>query len=261
MSTQSATDRFLALLMRGIPADGRSPQTQLDTDATLRHSFCAAYFLADTRAGRDVHTFVTRTLPLLLRQLQRTTQRERVPFQGQVRGRVDWPATYKARAQNDANPALFVCRPPHRQHDTPENQLLKFLLNAVAQQMEQIDPVMLTAVHWTSGGASAPDWLAKRINDMRYQLRVAQSHVRLRQVETPAKITPRHLLKARASKTELYGQAADLIVRYQQLIEQADWTAVRPILAQTILLPTPGDPHADTCLALAAHGFLETVNS
>ncbi|MFQ5422114.1 MAG: hypothetical protein ACE5EY_17335, partial [Anaerolineae bacterium] len=267
MTTQTATDRFLALLMQGVPADGRlpdgrSPQTQLDTDAHLRHSFCAAYFLADTQPGQNVHAFITETLPLLLRQLQRTTQRERVAFQGQVRGRVDWPATTKARAQNDANPALFVCRPPHRQHNTPENQLLKFLLDAIAQQMMQIDPVMLTAVRWTSAGASAPDWLAQRIDDMRYQMRVAQNHVRLRQVETPDKITPRHLIKARASKTELYGQVADLVMRYQQVVERADWTAVRPILAHTILLPQPGSPHADTCLALAARGFLEqsTIN-
>ncbi len=263
MPAQSPTDRFLALLMQGIPADGRPPQAQLDADAGLRHSFCAAYFLADTQPGRDVHAFVTGTLPLLLRQLQRTTQRERVAFQGQVRGRVDWPATTKARAQQEANPALFICRPPHRQHDTPENQLLKFLLTAVAQLIPQINPVMLAAGRWTAGGASEPDWLARRTNDIRTHLRAAQANIRLRQVKAPDKITPRHLIKARASKTELYGQVADLYGRYHHIIEQAQWTAVYPILGQTILLPTPGHPHADACLALAARGFLEqsTTNS
>lgn len=245
--------------MQGLDALPVLPQQWLDEDEALRRGFCAAYFLADTREGLDIGRFAGETLPMLLRQLHRDSRHERITYQGQVRGRVDWPATQKARYQRDVNPALYVCRQPQRCDDTLENQLLKYLLVALAQLVYTLPPHLLAAERWTADGAAEPEWLARRVQTIAHNLRPALAHVRLRQIEPPERITSRHLLKARTSKIELYSVVATLFTQYEQVIIRSRWTAIRPILRQTILLPSPGSEVGDRCIRLAATGFLQAA--
>ena len=254
--TDTAHGRFLSHLLAGAPLPD-TPQAILDNPAhaSLRRSFCAAYFLADTRPNHDFYQFVTDTLPQLLRQLQRTTSRERVTYQGQIRGRVDWPATYKTRAQNDYNPALFTCRPPQRHNDTPENQLLKFLLVTAVSLLQETTP-FLAAERWSADGAAQPDWLTERWRETAFHLRAALAHVRLKYVTAPDHINTRHLLKARTSKTEWYADIADWYDQYEAVVINGRWSHLTPILGHTVLLPPPDQPDADLALRLAAAGFI-----
>lgn len=220
-----------------------------------RHPLMAAYFLADTQPGHDVADFLAHWLPLLLRQMQRTTRRERITLQGEVHGRIDWPSTTKARYQNDVNPTLFVCRPPQRQDDTPENQLVKFWLVALEGLLPTLPPELQTAERWSADGVSAPDWLPRRLGQIGHDVRQALAHVRLRYVATPPHITPHHLMKARTSKTELYGRVANLYETYLRLVVQQDTLAWRATLSQAVLLPTPDTEFGDTCIRLTAQQF------
>ncbi|MCA9935405.1 MAG: hypothetical protein KC415_15825 [Anaerolineales bacterium] len=251
---ESGRDCFLRYLLRGTAVS--DPQTCLDENDDLRRSLGMAYFLADSHDKQDVLTFVSDTLPLLLRQLQRTTRRERIAFQGQIRGRVDWPATTKARLQNEVNPALYVCRPPLRQDNTPENQLLKFLLEAIDRLIRDLSLDMQNAELWTAVSDTHFPF-SQRLAQITFHVRQALGHARLRPVETPEMVTARHLVKARASKTELYGLVAQLYDQYKVVVVDGRWLDLLPIFGRTILLPDPAVPLGDTCIQLAARGFVQ----
>lgn len=246
-------DRLLQALLQEPLTD---PQAALHQVSEWRFAFTAAYFLADTRPQSDVVDFVQHTVPLLLRQLQRTTKHQRETYVGRVRGRIDWPATTKARYQTGYNPAIYVCRQPQRLEDTPENQLLKFVLTAVDRTTMMISPVMLTAERWTAERGAESNWLRERAAAISQLLRPLLGHIRLRQVTLPDAITSQHLLKARTSKTELYGRVADIYQQYHALIIQGDWASLRPLFTHTLLLPTETTPAAKMFIRLAAAGIL-----
>ncbi|MCA9970785.1 MAG: hypothetical protein KC425_11255 [Anaerolineales bacterium] len=253
---ETARDRFLRYLLEGTALDPAA-RLQADDARALR----AAYFLADSRPETDLLRFASDTLPLLLRQLQRTTRRERVTYQGQVRGRVDWPATAKARLQNEVNPALYVCRPPLRDDDTPQNQLLKFLLARILTLAADLPPALQQAELWTRGEETAVPF-NRRLAQLTFHVRHALGHVRLRGIETPAAITPRHLSRARSAKMELYGRVADLFTQYDAAVVHARWPQLRPIFGRALLLPDPAaefggaaESGADA-IRLAAAGFI-----
>lgn len=248
--------KFLAYLLQGQHHLPIPPQDLLNQDKALRRVFCAAYLLADTRPGHDVGVFISQTLPRLLRQLSRTTERQRVTYQGEIRGRVDWPATTKARHQTEYNPSLFVCRQPHRQENTLENQLLKYLLVRLDTLLDEISPVVLMAERWTTEGEGETDWLLKRVHEMAYHLKATLGHVRMQAIEMPLAITSQHLLKTQTSKTELYGTVARLYGRYQAVIIHHQWQEIRPIIRHTLLLPSPDDPQGDLCIRLAVSAFI-----
>lgn len=257
MSSESGRAKFLAYLLQGVRGFSESPQRLFAQDEALRRNFCAVYFFADTREQQDVGVWVRQELPRLLRQLSRTTERERVVYQGEIHGKVDWPTTYKVRYQTEHNPGLFVCRPPQRRENTPENQLLKFLLVEMERDLKSLSPLILTAERWTANGPAEAGWLQQRLHLLTHDLKLALANVHLRSVEVPAMITPYHLLKAQTSKTELYSRVAHFYGRYQQLVTQAEWEAIYPIFSHTLLLPDPVSPLGDQCIRLAALGFRE----
>lgn len=254
MVLETGRDRFLSYLLRGTAV--ADPNDLLEEDPFFRRQFCAACLLADVHADYDVLAFVSETLPLLLRQLRRTTRRERVTYHGAVRGRIDWPATSKARLQNEVNPALYVCRPPQRQDDTPENQLVKFFLERLSELVHDMAQELQQAELWTAVSPS-PMPFSRRLSQVSFHLRQTLNHARLRAVTTPPAISPLHLNKARASKNELYGHVVRLYEQYERVIVGALWPELYPILGRSLVLPAPVSRLGDACIQLAALGFVQ----
>jgi hypothetical protein len=249
--------KFLSYLVQGANAiQGVPPQAFLDANESLRRGLCAAYFLSDTRRKLDVAAFLIETVPMLLRRLHRTVQHQRVEYTGQIRGRVDWQATYKARYRDDYNPILYVCRQPQRRDDTPENQLLKYMLLAIERLVSDVPEALRCAECWSPETAGEKAWLEARVKTLEHRLRASLAHIRLREVEPPPAITPRHLLRARTSKTELYGQVALLYDQYKEVVLRYRWERVQPIFRRTLLLPAPETPQGDLFLRLTAVGLL-----
>lgn len=249
MTDLTPRDRLLQALATDPLPDA---QAALDADEALRRWLCTAYFLADTRNGYDTAVFTTTTIPQLLRQLNRSTVHRRETYQGRVRGRIDWPATVKARYQTGYNPAIYVCRQPHRLEDTPENQLVKFMLTAIDRAIQSLPPLLLTAEWWTAVAGPQPTWFKQRLSHLSYTLRPQLNHVRLRHVTTPTAITTQHILKAKTSKTELYAAVATLYSNYNALLRQQQWHTLHPILQNGLLLPSEDSPAATHCLRLTA---------
>ncbi|MCI0649373.1 MAG: hypothetical protein L0332_24175 [Chloroflexi bacterium] len=248
-------DIFLTYLTQKELLLPQCPQQLLDSNNSLREALCAACFLANTGEGVDVRHFLDETVPLLLRQLNRTTEQQQVQYINRIRGKVDWPATYKARYHNEHNLALFVCHQPLRQNDTLENQLLKYMLSAIEQLLPCVPDILLSAARWSAG--LKPNWMRERLEAMLPRLRLLRNHIRLREVTLPPFITVNHLLRARTSKIGFYGLVAQLYEQYEGIVLHTQWEYIRPVFRQTLLLPT--DEEGDIYLRIAATSFLESA--
>ncbi len=89
---------------------------------------------------RGVEPFVQHSLTRLLLQLNRRSQRLQETYHGQVHGQVLWEATYKARYSQEFNPSIFVCARLRHCYDTPENQLIKYLLEQIDSCLKAVPP-------------------------------------------------------------------------------------------------------------------------
>jgi len=205
---------------------------------------CFLVYRTPDEAAPSVQRFLFHTAPILLQQLSRTTQPQRVVLHGRIRGKVDWSGTYKARYSEDTNPTVFVCLQSWRRFDRPENQLFKFLLHRIQLCLERV-PHDLKG--WRAWGQAvcpvqgAPLHLGDYFATLAHRVRTFSTHVYLQEVELPATIGAQHLLAARTSKNELYAAVADLYDLYQAVVDAPDWERWAAVLGQTLPLPPTAD--------------------
>lgn len=206
------------------------PQLQDPETPTFRKSVC-------------VEPFITTTLTRLLHQLNRSSEQRQELYHGQVRGKVQWDATYKARYSGDFDRTIFVCREVHHRYDTPENQLLKFVIEEIGKCIRAIQPIIRAGFCYIpyQSGLEVTDEIStqRRLERMEGVLRRLHRNVRIREVKTPARIDEFHLLRAETSRLEEYALVASLYRLYQRLVIQPTWEALQEI--------------GDTCLPLPAN--------
>ncbi len=238
---------LLAYAVRSAPPDDPASFRHLAGARGRLGGMTAACFLlyrTSDKAAPCVNRFLFHTAPILLQQLNRTTQPQRVVLHGRTRGKVDWPSTYKARYGEDANPTVFVCLQSWRRFNRPENQLFKFLLHHIQLCLDRVPPGLRT---WRAWGRALcpvegkPLYLGDYFATLAHRVRAFSTHVYLRGVELPAAIGERHLLAARTSKTPLYADMADLYDLYQAVVGAPDWERWATVLTQTLPLPPAAD--------------------
>jgi hypothetical protein len=131
--------RLLRLLMSPAP-----PKIWAGLEPYQWPATAAAYFLLDAvpgGGGEDditVERFVSEVLSRLLHELHQCTEQRQVTYEAQVRGRVSWSSTFKARVSDDFNPGRYVCREVHHLHDTLENQLVKYVVVKITQSLRMV---------------------------------------------------------------------------------------------------------------------------
>jgi hypothetical protein len=210
----------------------------------------------DPRGEIDAFSFVTVTLERLLRGLASQTRREQRELRGRVRGRVDWAATWKARLADSHDPTRLVCAEVRRHFDTPENQLLRFMVEALWSLVRTIPPVIRQG-QCCRPGMAGPGSLtlaatAPRIGAMEIRLPRQRLHPQLRQIALPDVITPEHLRRAETSKMEEYGQVARLYRRYHRCLILRDWAALAGLGHTLLPLPAHLDGEGEHWLRAAA---------
>lgn len=248
--------RFVGRLM----SPGRIPVwEQVDTET--RFAMRSAYFLLNHDPGYDAESFVTVTLERLLQRISRVNEPMQVEYQGQVRGRIIWPATFKARYREDYDPSRYVCRQVRREYDTPENQLLKFMVERIYESLSAIPEVIRNGFSYfpvSAGAGSLP--AADRIGRMESSVRNFHKHSRLRAVTLPANITEFHLLKAKMSPVEDYGEAADLYQSYSRCFLRSDWRHTARIARRVLPLPADLTTEGETWIELGAGLLLQALH-
>src|SRR4051794_32152468 len=86
----------------------------------------------------EVHDFLE-SMPRLARRLATTTVVEEERHPERIRGAIDWGATVAQRATSGSRYA-FVTRPARRAYQTPENELLVHVLDAVPLATKRLPP-------------------------------------------------------------------------------------------------------------------------
>jgi hypothetical protein len=196
-----------ALKIRGVP----HPAGQF-APAWLGHLARTAFLVTP-----GVGSFLGVTVPSLLRKLSCSTEARPVEMQGAVRGRIDWAATWKARHTGDPNPALFICREVERQYATPENELLRYVLEKLKAALGEVPPLLRGGACWPAGAASRPASIAPLLADLQDAAQRHLRHAALRKIKPPDSIAAQHLLRARSSKTAEYGEVAKMYRDYAEL--------------------------------------------
>lgn len=218
--------------------------------ALLEQMALTAYLVSPAAsAGPSVEDFIYRLMPVLLRQLRRVAEPERVELQGAVRGRVDWAATHRRRLSQASDPQLFICRQTRRQYATPENELLVYVLQQLQQLLTNVPPYLHTGAYRVNN-RFVP--LETRLARLQTRLRQYRQHIYLREIPVPTYISSRHLLKAETSKTEWYGQLAKFYTASQTLLTSLSPEACMARLRETPLLPGTLTPPGDAVIQLTA---------
>jgi hypothetical protein len=240
----SALDALLAYTLRTHPPSDPLQFRHLARMQGQIGGMSALCFLL-YRPRQEEHMSVTRlfshTLPLLLSQLNRTTQPRRITLHGRTRGRVDWSCTYKGRYAEDNNPALFVCQQSGRQFDHPENQLLRYLLHCIEHCLTRVPPELR---RWDAWGPPLPDRpysVGPALATIAHYLQRTSHNVYLTQVTLPVQVDERHLRAARTSRNLLYQEIVALYELYAHVVDTPVWDRWVDVLNQTLPLPPDGE--------------------
>ncbi len=225
-------------------------------DVALR-GMAATLFLLDEQAGRDALRFLDDGLNRILQHMTRRTEQQRVEQRSRVRGRVAWPATYKARYGEDYDPARFVCFEVRHQFDTPENQLVKHLVTQIEHCLQAVPPILRTGVcYFPAGRLRGPFFVADRLAGLETALSRFRRNVTMRSVTLPDQITEMHVRRAITAKLADYRAAAEL---FNHLNAGAAAPAREPIqryLASVgqwpLPLPSRAGPDAEPWIGYAA---------
>ena len=240
--------RLLALAMA--PGPPRWPELA----PAVRRAVQACYFLLDADPAGDAEILASQVLERLLRQLSHTTEQRQVEYRGRLRGRIGWPATFKARASADYDPTRYVCRAVHHDFDTPENQLLKFVVERVHECLQVVPEIVRcgTCYFPAMGGRDALA-IASRLGRMEPAVNSFRRNARLRTVTLPEQIGERHLLRAETASLEEYATVAHIYRRYQALVGSPRWhEQVAVVGKRMLLLPERWTPESDPWIRLGA---------
>lgn len=221
-----------AVMAKEIPAGTTLWQTFTPKE---RNSLAALYFLFG-QPNPNVEQFVTHSLAQLLGLLERNSERQLVENVGQVRGRINWPATYKARYSQDYDPGRFLCHETHHRYDIPLNQLLKFVVNQITLCLENVpDEIRAGWAYFPARPGSTP--IAQSLRRMETALLNFRRHVHIRQVTLPPRLTEQHILQAQTTHIETYRQALALYKWHKALMANWSWDTLMRSGHHTLFLP------------------------
>jgi hypothetical protein len=216
----------------------------------------AAYFLLHVDAATDVDSFVVHTLDRLLLQLSHHTQQVPVQQRERVRGRINWPATYKARFEQDYDPARFVCHEVRHQYDTPENQLLKYLLDRIERSLDDVPERLRNgACYFPADLDRPPVRVAVWVERLRTTLLQLRRNIRLRGVTLPPVVDEAHLRRANLSRVEEYASVAQLYERYAAIAAAPSLAILIPLGRRVLIVPDRLDDEGETWLRFGAALF------
>lgn len=184
---------------------------QMDTADVAR--LARLHFLLSDEAGAFLAA-----VPDLLRRLPTTSQLEEERSVERVRGVVQWPRTFQQRAASGLT-TLIVSRPSERAYDTPETELLVFLLAEIARLGEETG--------WlTSAAKGSGALLRSRVTEA---TRLARSRMLAGVVARPP--TARSIARIRGGRhRRRFQPVLDAWTTHQRLVAHMDRDALRTVI-------------------------------
>ena len=172
-------------------------------------------------------------------------------YQGRVRGRVVWPTTYKARFSQNYNPNLYHCRQAQSFFDTPENQLLKHVIEEIHRRLQCVPTAFRCGFLSTAENAAILP-IVTRLQILETRLQETRRNIYLRQITSIPQVTPLHLQRAEYSRLEEYSVIARLYCSYRHLLDRLDWHPFQTEGQRFLLLPGQVNPETEVWIQAAA---------
>ncbi|MBN2002730.1 MAG: DUF2357 domain-containing protein [Anaerolineae bacterium] len=217
-------------------------------------AIAAAFFLLDVEPASDVEMFITMTMSRLVQQLNRNTQQQQVEYRGQIRGRINWPATLKARYDRDYDLSRYVCCEVRHQYNTPENQLIKYVVEQIAACTRLIpETLRVGKCYYPSTGIRESRATADRLGQIETALSRLRRDARWHDIVLPEQINEWHLLRAETARTEEYAEVARIYKRYQQVVVALSREEITKIGKRVLPLPDHTGTDGDAWIQLGAY--------
>jgi hypothetical protein len=220
-SREAAVDAVRAEIWRYVSAASRREDLVLQAAALLGmpaaeiRSLAQIQFVTSDEVGE-----LLAAMPKLSRRPTTTTEAVREQSADRVRGAPLWGPTYGARAAT-GNRMVHVTAPARRAYQTPENELVVFLLKAIAR----------VAQH-TGWAASNAEW-AGRIVRERHDDAVRWLGVRAFQEVRSGPMAPGTVARVRTGRAaRRFAPALSAYERYHALVDDVDPVAVRKAVEQ-----------------------------
>jgi hypothetical protein len=184
-------------------------------------------------------------VPRILRRLSHSTQKEKMENRGCIKGRIDWNLTIKERCAQGYDQTIFVCRPPSRIYNLPENQLLKFVLTQIKRLIEETanlskveeKNIRLEELRTEDGKQKWTD----RIAWLRYHVNNALKNVHLKEVDLPNQINQHMVRRTRTARNKDYEFVGDSYSLHRRIIQKMDESMLRELIEKRILEPLEKD--------------------
>lgn len=241
---ETVADRFHTYLRRGVHVENvigaAHPELEIeDIETLLRIHFVLTE--SDDADDEDVGVLdFARNLEDQVRQVKTTTRTETSRFRGEIRGRVDWQRTTKARFREGRPDAtVFVCERREEDYDVDENLVLKQLLAVIDQILTEdlqgvlADPERYPWIADWVDGDSETDAAIDRLR------KVYRENIYLQRIDLEeGTVTDRMVERVRRSRNPLYRDAATLLHRYRSMMDgRLDSEESRKVLNNTLIRP------------------------
>ncbi|MFD1588144.1 hypothetical protein ACFR9U_14260 [Halorientalis brevis] len=200
-------------------AEQRPPRLEVDVPVTLDYG---------------VMDFIS-LLRRRLRRLYTTTKRETQQFEGQLRGRINWQETIKARYR-EGNPdsLTFACELTEETVTTPENLVLWELLTTIHDAHSRASDIV---------DQDEATWFDLWLDDSMLQnhLEAGLSDVYLSSLkDADVTVSDRMIRAVSESRSPLYREAADLLNWYRRLKRHdIDDSEAKSLLGRQLFYPDP----------------------
>lgn len=240
-------DDFHTYLRKGVRFErviGKAhPELDIDDLETLLRIHFVLTERADESAEVGVVDFV-RDLEERIRRMKTTTTTESTERRGEVRGHIDWRQTVKTRSMvGRLDEPIFVTDQPEEHYDIDENLVLKRLLTIIQE-------IVFDDLEYALDNADGYSWLSAWVapdlgtgsraeSTAAMFWRVFEQNIYLQRIDLDASdVTDRMIEAVKQSRSEFYREAAVLLDRYRQLMQQElSGRQARELLNNTLLAP------------------------
>lgn len=209
----------------------------LTVDNNLRDRFTNYEELVDVHLLLDqaVTDFVG-ALPHRVRSIKTEQSSTRRSTRGEIRGRINWESTIKARYQeNPHDRSRFIVEDRMTNYDIPENLVLKRVLNLLYSKYKDIQDSYDSMPQWLEG-----QWVTTEVSSTLERVVERAVHVtRIRDLKS-YEPTDRMLNAAEKARDPIYRDAADILTRRERIL-QGDPHLWKSLLKNTAIVPDGRD--------------------
>lgn len=249
---EAIADDFHTYLRKGVRFERVIGSVHPDLDIDDIETLLRIHFVL-TDAGEDDESVgvldFMRKLEARIRRMKTTTTPQSFEHRGEVRGHIDWQGTVKTRSRaGRLDEPIFVCNQPEEHYNIDENLVLKRLLYVI---YEIISEDLAYALESPDGYGWLGPWIAPASDTASSDPesaaemleRIYEQNIYLQRIDiADSDLTNRTIESVKRSRSVFYQEAAVLLDRYRQLMNQElDSAEARDILDHTIIAPEKGE--------------------